>query len=85
WCNAMIPHAAMDVYCPMAEESLELLRQAMRVMQLSPRSYHRIVRLARTIADLDGSADITHLHVSEALQYRRPIQPLHTHPSASGV
>lgn len=81
WCNGMIPHAAMDKYCPMAEESLELLRQAMRVMQLSPRSYHRIVRLARTIADLDDSANITHLHVSEALQYRRPIQPLRTHPS----
>lgn len=81
WYNAMIPHAAMNQYCPMAEASLELLRQAMRVMQLSPRSYHRIVRLARTIADLDDSADITHVHVSEALQYRRPIQPLHTHPS----
>lgn len=85
--NALIPHKAIDQYCVIDKLSLSLLRQAMQVMQLSPRSYHRIVRLARTIADLSDSEHISDVHVSEALQYRRPmfqtdlaIQSPHTRP-----
>ncbi|MFA6475578.1 MAG: YifB family Mg chelatase-like AAA ATPase [Patescibacteria group bacterium] len=78
--NAYIPHAALEKYCPINEESVIMLRQAMQVMHLSPRSFHHIIRLARTIADIADSPDIGVSHVSEALQYRRP--PLqHTHPS----
>ncbi len=71
--NAYIPHSAIERYCPINTESKGLLRQAMSVMHLSPRSFHRIIRLARTIADLADSEQIEAAHVSEALQYRRPI------------
>lgn len=83
--NAYIPHQVIEQYCPIDQASQLLLKQALQVMHLSPRSYHRIIRLARTIADLDDSAMITATHISEALQYRRPILSPHIHPSMSGV
>ncbi len=71
--NAYIPHGAIERYCHIDQESKSLLRQAMSVMHLSPRSFHRIIRLARTIADLSASDHILPQHVGEALQYRRPL------------
>lgn len=46
------------------------MRTAMKQMQLSARAYHRVLKLARTIADLSGEEDIAPSHVAEALQYR---------------
>ena len=46
------------------------MRTAMQRLGLSARSYHRVLKLARTIADLEGSDDIAAPHVAEALQYR---------------
>ena len=46
------------------------MRSAMHQMQLSARAYHRVLKLARTIADLVGEMDITPQHLAEALQYR---------------
>jgi magnesium chelatase family protein len=47
-----------------------VLRQAVTRLSLSARAYHRVLKIARTIADLAGAADITTAHVSEAIQYR---------------
>lgn len=69
-CNAEITNKLIKEFCPLSEECLTLLRQAVTTLQLSGRSYHRTIKLARTIADLDNSAGITPSHVAEALQYR---------------
>jgi len=52
------------------EETQNLLRYAMDDLKLSARAYDRILKVSRTIADLDGSDDVTAEHVSEAVQYR---------------
>lgn len=57
-------------YCELDRESLSTLQQAAAKMDLSPRSYHRVIKLARTIADLTNSKNIERQHILEALQYR---------------
>jgi magnesium chelatase family protein len=69
-CNADMHPAQVREYCHLGEDSRELMRSAMNQMQLSARSYHRILKLARTIADLAHSDQITVIHLAEALQYR---------------
>jgi magnesium chelatase family protein len=54
-------------------EGQSLMRSAMSQLQLSARAYHRILKLARTIADLAGSEEIQSTHLAEALQYRPKI------------
>jgi len=68
--NAEIPASGIDAYCPMEEGAKALLKRAFNALKLSARGYHRIIRVARTIADLDGSEVISPLHVSEAMEYR---------------
>ncbi len=51
-------------------EAQQLIRSAMSQLQLSARAYHRVLKLARTIADLAGEESIRPAHVAEALQYR---------------
>jgi len=68
-------NAAMSVrdvgeFCKVDEGADALLRTAITRLALSARAYHRVLKLARTIADLDGDADITAGHVAEAIQYR---------------
>ena len=63
-------------YCQLDKESLSALQQAAVKMDLSPRSYHRVIKLARTIADLAGERDIKTGHIFEALQYRPQKQEL---------
>lgn len=55
---------------PLARDVAETLRTAAAKLNLSPRSYHRVIKVARTIADLDGAADVEQPHLLEALQYR---------------
>ena len=57
-------------YCALGRRSEALLRQAVTRLGLSARAYHRILKIARTIADLDGADYLDTGHVSEAIQYR---------------
>jgi magnesium chelatase family protein len=69
-CNADMHPAEVRQFCQIGEDSRELMRSAMNQLQLSARSYHRILKLARTIADLAGAEQIASIHLAEALQYR---------------
>ncbi|MBP9040877.1 MAG: magnesium chelatase, partial [Anaerolineaceae bacterium] len=68
--NADMHPAEVRQFCSLDEPCRSLMRAAMNQMQLSARAYHRILKLARTIADLAGSSQITTIHLAEALQYR---------------
>ena len=69
-CNARMGPDEMRAYCKLDAESEELMRQAFDVFGLTARSYDRILKVARTIADLGDSEDITTAHIAEAIQYR---------------
>ena len=72
-CNADMRIGEIREFCQLQEEGQSLMRAAMSQLQLSARAYHRILKLARTIADLAGSEDIQSVHLAEALQYRPKI------------
>lgn len=69
--NALLDNRALERVCRLGEPDQSLLRQAMERFQLSARAYHRILKVARTIADLDAATEIATPHLAEALQYRR--------------
>lgn len=70
--NAEMTSRDLDECLNLSAEVALLLQQSAIKLNLSPRSYHRLIKVARTIADLDDSAEITTAHVFEALQYRIP-------------
>lgn len=69
-CNSRMGPDELRKYCKLDTESAELMRQAFEVFGMTARSYDRILKVARTIADLDGSENITTDHIAEAIQYR---------------
>ncbi|HOX77595.1 MAG TPA: YifB family Mg chelatase-like AAA ATPase [Bacteroidales bacterium] len=69
-CNAQIPSKKLHSLCTISEEGHVLLKNAMERINLSARAYNRILKVARTIADLDGCAPIRTEHLAEAIQYR---------------
>ena len=69
-CNARMGPDEMRKYCALDEQSAELMKQAFDAMGLTARSYDRILKVARTIADLEGSETIQPQHIAEAIQYR---------------
>src|SRR5213593_2142902 len=69
-CNARMGARELKAHCALDEHTLDLLKLAMADMNLSARAYDRILKVARTIADLAGSEPLTSDHVSEAIQYR---------------
>ncbi len=60
----------LDIYASLDEPTRNILNQSAGKLELSPRAYHRVIRLARTIADLGSSVNIQTPHILEALQYR---------------
>lgn len=69
-CNADMRPAEVRQFCELDEAGRNLMKTASMQLQLSARAYHRVLKLARTIADLSGSERITSPHLAEALQYR---------------
>lgn len=70
-CNAELSVAQIEEYCQLDAAGNTLLERAMSQLDISARAYHRILKLARTIADLAGCRAILASHVAEAIQYRR--------------
>lgn len=70
-CNALIPQSEIQGNCYLETREQHFMEKAYEALQLSARSYYRILRVARTIADLDGSEKIAELHLAEALEYRK--------------
>ncbi|GGK49074.1 MULTISPECIES: YifB family Mg chelatase-like AAA ATPase [Flavobacteriaceae] len=68
--NAQMSVKQIRKFCKLSEESKNLLKNAMERLNLSARAYDRILKVSRTIADLEGVKDISSSHISEAIQYR---------------
>lgn len=69
-CNASMGPDELRRYCQLDDTCAALMKQAFEVFGLTARSYDRIIKVARTIADLDGSTEINSEHIAEAIQYR---------------
>lgn len=69
--NAQLSVSEIDAFCAPDEKGAALLQQAITRLSLSARAYHRVLKLARTIADLAGNENILTAHIAEAVQYRR--------------
>lgn len=68
--NSQISPARIEAYCPMDQAATEILEGAYQRQKLSLRSYHRLIRLSRTIADMEGKEKIEAKHMAEAFSYR---------------
>ena len=69
-CNAQLTNSALRKFCSLNSEAANLLNAAVESMQLSMRAYNRILKTARTVADLEGAENISSSHIAEAIQYR---------------
>src|SRR5574344_524069 len=74
--NSQLKAKDVKKYCQLTEKSEEILKMAIQKFNISGRTYDRILKLSRTIADLDNSFDIQPMHISQALQFRNFIQTL---------
>lgn len=73
YCNAQMGSSLLKKHCRLDDRAAEILHRSIEHLGLSARAYHRILKISRTIADLDMSSLITAKHVTEAVQYRRPV------------
>lgn len=70
-CNAQMGAKEIEKHCVLDSASMRLLEKAVEKLGLSARAYHRILKIARTIADMDDKTELELSHVAEAVQYRR--------------
>ncbi|MDR3631827.1 MAG: YifB family Mg chelatase-like AAA ATPase [Desulfocapsaceae bacterium] len=70
-CNSQMGPKEVEKYCALDARSLQLLEKGIERLRLSARAYHRILKIARTIADMDNQERIQSPHIAEAIQYRR--------------
>ena len=68
--NSEMATKGVKKYCPLSNECLAMLRSAVATMNITARSYFKVIKVARTIADLAGEKQISTSHLAEALQYR---------------
>jgi len=68
--NAALSPSMIEKYCALGAEERKILKQAFDALKLSGRAYHKILKVARTIADLEASAKIKTAHLAEAIGYR---------------
>ena len=71
FCNSQMSGNDVEKFCPLNREAARLLAKGMNSLGLSARGYHRILRIARTIADIEEKKEIESPHLAEAIQYRR--------------
>jgi magnesium chelatase family protein len=71
FCNSQLSSKLIDKYCKINSRQRKMMRNAFVSLNLSARAYIRILKVARTIADLDKSENIQDHHLAEAIQYRR--------------
>ena len=69
-CNARLDARSIADFCRLTQEAQDLLTQASQTMGLSNRAFTRVIKVARTIADLAGAEEIALDHIAEAIQYR---------------
>ncbi len=70
FCNAQMSTRQIRSYCELSSDAERLLERAMQQQGLSARAHDRILKVARTIADLEGETDLAVKHLAEAIQYR---------------
>jgi magnesium chelatase family protein len=70
FCNAQMSTRQIRTYCDLSTDCERLLERAMQQQGLSARAHDRILKVSRTVADLDGAAQIEPKHIAEAIQYR---------------
>ena len=68
--NAMLDVKELDTYCQLGSAENQLMEQAFSALGLTARTYHKILKVARTIADLEGAVEIKEKHIKEAIGYR---------------
>ena len=68
--NSRMTHDEIKLFCPLSTETEDILSQAVKILNLTARSFFKIIKVARTIADLEECPDITKAHILEALSYK---------------
>lgn len=71
FCNAEAPNNVLEITANLSPQAKELLETAMLKFKFSTRAYYRLIRVARSAADLDGATEISKIHMAEAISYRR--------------
>jgi len=70
FCNAHMSHKQICKYCKLGQKEQDLLKMAMTELNFSARAYNKILKIARTIANIEATENINADHISEAIQYR---------------
>ncbi|WP_370661113.1 hypothetical protein [Psychrosphaera algicola] len=68
--NALLSNKELNQFCPLTEADSEFLESTLEKLKMSIRAFHRIIKVARTIADLEQCEEIKRVHLSEALSYQ---------------